>query len=318
VWLTTTIVSCVREEKPTARPYPVPPLISTGPVVAKVGPVKLTTDELARRLGAQGPVMAERMKDPEKRKEFLDQQVKFELLAQEGWSRGFADQPEVQAELKKAIVQRFVREELDKRAQNIMVSEGELQKDYQAHFTDYNKPETIRLSQIVRPVTSPTDRQKAHTLLEKLKADILAAERANRPGAFAEAARTSSEDPGTKNGGGDLPFMSREELSKLYGAPIAAQMFEKATVGDMVIADADNASVLFKKTGLRRAVEKSLEQVKPQLHARITRDKRTLVFDQLVDELKKKHGVELDYGALNKVDLFGKIKTSSVPPEEEE
>ncbi|MFO0725714.1 MAG: peptidylprolyl isomerase [Myxococcota bacterium] len=293
-------------------------MAASGPAVAKIGAVTLTTDEIAKRAGAQGPVMAERMKDPEKRKEFLDQQIKMELLTQEGWDRGFASRPEVIAEMKKAIVQRFVSEELDKRAQNIAVSESELAAAYQAHFAEYNKPETIRLSQIVRAVATPAERKQAHSLLEKLKAEVLAGEKQNRPSAFAEAARANSQDPGTKNGGGDLPFMSREELTKLYGPDVAAAAFDKANVGDMVIADAENASLLLKKTGQRRAVQKSLEQVKPQLHARISRDKRAQIFDALVEELKAKRHVEVDYNALAKADLFGRIKTSSVAPEEEE
>jgi hypothetical protein len=69
----------------------------------------------------------------------------------------------------------------------------------------------------------------------------------------------------------------------------------------MAIADAPNAVVLFKKTGKRRAVERSLEQVKPQLRGSLIGEKRTRAFETFVDDLKKKHGVSVDQEAISSI-----------------
>jgi parvulin-like peptidyl-prolyl isomerase len=294
-----------------SRPYPAPQVATTGSVLAKAGPVVITTDELGKRLGQQGPVMMDRMADPARRKQFLQEQVRFELIAQEAWAKGLQDHPDVIQDLKKAIVQRYIRDELDRRASDQNISDADLAASYQAAFDEYNKPETVRLSQIVRAVSNDADRKKAHALLEKLKAEILAAEKKNKPNAFAEAARDNSQDEGTRFGGGELQFMNRKELEAKYGPEVAKAAFEQAQVGDMVIADASDATVLFKKTGLRRAVERTLEMVKPQVRARVVRDRKNAAFEVLFADLEKKYGVSYDEDALAKMELGTKGAATS-------
>lgn len=304
-----TTVACVRDEAPTAPPYPVPPVAEGGEVVAKIGPVTLTTAELEKRMAGQGPVLTDRLSDADKRKEFLEQQVRFELLAQEGWARGMYGDPDVVDATKKAIVQKLLQQELDQRAETQSVSESELRAAYAKAEGDFNKPETIRLSQIVRVVEDEKDRAAERALLSKVKREILEAEKKNQLSAFGEAARAHSEDTATKNGGGELPFMTRAELEAKYGSEVARVMFEDAKIGDTVLADAENASLLMKKTGQRRAIERTLEQVKPQLRARILRDKRNEAFERFTEDLEKKHRAELDLAVLNRMKIGGKTAT---------
>ena len=321
-WVAVSALALVSACKPQAsgpapvRPYPAPELASTGDMVAKLDDAKITGDEFTKRLVGQGPSAIDRMSDPARRKQFLEEQVRFELLAREAWAKGFQDQPDMIAELKKAIVQKYLRTVLDERVDSLPISETDLAATYQANHAEYNKPATIRLSQIVRRVNNDGDRKKAHALLERLKAEILAAEKKNKPTAFGEAARDNSEDEGTRTGAGELQFMNKEELTGKYGKEVADMMFEHAAVGDMVIADASDATVLFKKTGLRNAVVRTLEMVKPQLRARVQRDRRNMAFDALFAELEKKHGVTYDLDALNRIPLGnqGKIGTSTRAP----
>jgi hypothetical protein len=300
---------------PKARPYPAPVVAATGEVLAKAGPVTITTDELTKRMAQQGPMVLQRMDDQARRKQFLQEQVRFELLAQEAWSRGMQDHPDVLQDLKKAMVQRFIRDELEKRSQDTPISDVDLHEAYKASADEYNKPETVRLSQIVRRVSNEGERKKAHLLLEGLKAKILAAEKANKPNAFAEAARDGSDDEGTRMGGGELQFMSRKELEAKYGPEVARVAFEDAKVGDMVIADATDATVLFKKTGLRRAVERTVEMVKPQLRAKIQRERKNAAFEALFAELEKKYGVDYQLPVLEKMVLGGQVGTSTAAAE---
>lgn len=296
---------------PPARPYPTPVVATSGQQLAKAGAVVITTDELAKRLAQQGPMIMERMSDQERRKQFLQEQVRFELIAQEAWSKGLQDNPEVIQDLKKLMVQRYIREELDRRTNDANISDSDMHAAYQAAHDEYNKPETVRLSQIVRQVSSDADRKKAHALLEKLKADVIAQEKKNKPNAFAELARDNSEDEATRFGGGELQFMSRKELEAKYGPEVAKVVFESAQVGDMVIADATDATVLFKKTGLRRAVERTLEMVKPQVRARIQRERKNAAFEVLFAELEKKYGVTYDHETLRKMTLGNHVGTST-------
>jgi hypothetical protein len=284
---------------PATAPYPLPVLEKAGPAVATVGPVTLTQKEIEKRIGGQSPVLVQRFREElDRRKEFVQQQVRFEVLAQEAWQRRMYEDPDMVAELKKAMVQKLIRQELDARTKDQAVSEGELRDAYNKSLDEFIKPETIRLSQIVRRVDDPKARSAARALLERVKGEVLAAEKRNVTGAFGEPARKHSQDPDTATAGGELQFMTRKELEEKYGPDVARVMFEDAKVGDMVVADAADASVLFKKTGLRRAVERTLDQVRPQLRARILRDKRNEAFEAFIVELEKRHHAVVDAEAL--------------------
>ena len=63
-------------------------------VLAKVGDTTITVKEFADRLASQSPYLRARYNSAERRKEFLDNMVRFELLAIEARKRGLHEQPE--------------------------------------------------------------------------------------------------------------------------------------------------------------------------------------------------------------------------------
>ena len=52
-------------------------------VLATVGETEITVGEMAARLSDQSPYLRARYDSPERRREFLDNMIRFELLAQE-------------------------------------------------------------------------------------------------------------------------------------------------------------------------------------------------------------------------------------------
>ena len=118
----------------------------TGTVVATVAGQKVTVEDLQKKLEEQSPFVRARYAEAEKKKELLDGQVRFEVLAAEAKSRGFADDPEVEEAIKKIIVQRLTREEFDGRVQLKDVTDAELETYFNDHKGDYQKPEMVRAS----------------------------------------------------------------------------------------------------------------------------------------------------------------------------
>jgi parvulin-like peptidyl-prolyl isomerase len=280
-----------------------PKLQNEGDLLATVGPVRFTSKELEARLNAQSPFLRERFRSNERRAEFLEKEIQFELLAQEAWSRGLHEDPQIVSELKKKMVQRLLTTELEQRLKGQEIGENDLRTEYVKRRDEYKKPERVRLSQIVRYVKNDAERAKARKLLFRLKTEISGKERKNNPAAFSEAAAQHSEDTGTKKAGGELQFMTSEELAERYGKDVAATVFEQAKVGDTFVADAQDAVVLFRKTGKRRAVERTLEMVKPQLRAQVQRERRNAAVEAFLEELKKKQGVNVDRAALEKLQI---------------
>ncbi|MBI4815047.1 MAG: peptidyl-prolyl cis-trans isomerase [Deltaproteobacteria bacterium] len=307
-----------------ARPYPNPDVAPGGKQVVKIGQVSLTDADLKKRFDSQSPFMRAKMKDADKRKDFIEQVARTELFAQEAWARKLYDDPAVVAEMKKAMIQVLMKAELDARVAKVEVSDAEIQSEYEKKRDEFVKPEKVRLSQIVKKSAGAAQNTEA-TKLEKLKAEILKAEKAQKVTAFADAARTESQDDATKMQGGDLNFLGREDLEKLAGPDAAKKIFEELQVGDSVVVKSAEAVSLFKITGRRRAIERTVDQVKPQLKNQILRDKRAELLDQFVDELKKKYGYSIDDSALSAIEIdmsaptpmpsgHGAMPSGSMPP----
>ncbi len=234
---------------------------------------------------------------------FVRNELRFELLAQEGWRRGMHSDPEVIAELKKTIVQRLVRQENERLATTLQAGEAELRAAWVKRKGEYNKPPKIRLSQIVRYADDDKTRAAATKALEEVRAKVLAGEKKGNPTIFSKMAAVHSEDDATKRNGGDLQFLTREELTSRYGDEVAKSLFDSLTIGDTAVAHAENAVVLFKKTGRRRGVQRTMEQVKPQLRAKLLQEQRTKAFEAFVEELEKTNGVTIDDAAVEKIEI---------------
>src|SRR5687768_15844016 len=60
-------------------------------VVAKIGDVRLTVGEVEDAINAQSPFLRTRYRDPARLQEFVDNMVRFELLAREAERRRYGD-----------------------------------------------------------------------------------------------------------------------------------------------------------------------------------------------------------------------------------
>lgn len=304
-----------KEDAPQGIPYPLPRVSSEGEVIAKIGAVPITTAEIETRIRKESPFTRGQLTTPANKARFVDGALRMELLAQEAWRRKMHEDPKFLERYKQILVTELMNQEMAKLSDKLEVTEAELLEAYKARDAEFNKPAKIRVAQIVRYVDTPGARAKAKRQLKKIEAEVLAAERKNDPRAFSRFAKESSEDEPTKNRGGDLSFLTRDALAQRYGEGVAKFLFDDVKVGDMGIADADNAVVLFKKTGRRRGVTRTLEQVRPQLRSQLVATKRGDLFDAFVNKLMTERGVEVNRNLIDgiKVDLDG-LPTGRTPP----
>ncbi len=281
--------------------YPRPSVAKDGEVVARIGPVTLTTVEIENRIQQQTPFMRAQLQDPKELAKWVENEVRMELLAQEGWRRNLPNDPRIQAELKRLVIQRIMTDQMERLKDKADVNELDLQNAWKAREAEFNKPERVRVAQIVRYVENESERKAAKKLLEQVKAEVLAAQKKNDSGAFSVAAEKHSQDDATNKGGGDLQFLTRDELTERYGKEVSDFLFDQVQIGDMAVADASNAAVLFKKTGFRRGVTRTLEQVKPQIRSQLLGEKKTQAFVDFVKQLQTERGVVFDTERLAKI-----------------
>ncbi len=274
----------------------------TGPAVASGKGVTITADEFKARLDEQSPFIRARYTTLDRKKEFLDNLIRFEVLAEEARRQKLDQDPEVQLTLRKIMVQKLVQKSFqDPGAAAKELPEPELQKYYDEHKDEFVRPRKARLSAIILPAPAGSpDRVKKVATAKKALAKVKAEEKKN-PLAFQQAVGEFTEDAATKGVSGDLGFKSAEELEKSFGKELAAAAFAlKAGEISGVIEGAQGVYVI-RLAGMQEELSRSFDQVKAQIGQKLTRERRTKEFDELVKKLREEAKVTVDDKALEAV-----------------
>jgi peptidyl-prolyl cis-trans isomerase C len=280
----------------------------SGPAVASGKGVTITADEFKARLDEQSPFIRARYSTLERKKEFLDNLIRFEVLAKEAERQGLDKDPEVQLTLRKIMVQKLVQRSFQDPGAQKEQPEADLQKYYDDHKDEFNRPRKARVAAIIfnAPAGSP-DRAKKVAAAKKALARVKAEEKKN-PMVFQQAVAEFSEDAASKGVSGDLGFKSAEELEKSFGKEVAQAAFAlKAGEVSGVIEGAQGV-YLVRVSGVQEELSRSFDQVKVQIGQKLTRERRTKDFDDLVKRLRDDAQVTVDDKALEA------IAVSAPPP----
>jgi peptidyl-prolyl cis-trans isomerase C len=280
-----------------------------GPVVAKGDGVVVTTDEFKAKLDEQSPFIRARYSTLDRKKEFLENLIRFELLAAEAKEQKLDKDPEVQATLKKIMVQKLVRKAFDEK-EAAQGSDSDAKKYYEDHQDEFVKPERLRVSHVfLKAERGSADRARKSADAKKLYAKLKADEPRN-PLAFANLARDASEDFGSKGGGGDLGYRTREEIERQWGKEVGDAAFGLKDMGqDSPIVESAQGFHLLKLAARQPGHDRKFEEVKGQLLARIGRERRTKEFDEYVKRLREKASIKIDDAELEKIAV-----SSASPP----
>ncbi len=275
----------------------------SGPAVAKGDGITITAGEFKARLDEQSPFIRSRYTTLERKKEFLDNLVRFEVLAKEADRQGLAKDPDVQLTLRKIMVQKLVQKNFQDQDGAKDVPEAELTKYYDDHKSDYSRPKRVRLSAIVlaAPAGSP-DRAKKAKLAKEALARVKAEEKKN-PLAFQQAVTQYSDDAASKAAGGDLQFKSQEELTKAFSKELADGVFALKVGDTSNVIETPQGFYVVKVTGQQEELNRTLDQVKPQIASKLYREKKTKEFDEWLKRLKDEAKVTVDEKALDEVQV---------------
>jgi peptidyl-prolyl cis-trans isomerase C len=276
----------------------------SGPAVAKGNGITITADEFKARLDEQSPFIRARYSTLERKKEFLDNLIRFEVLAKEAERQGLANDPDVQMTLKKIMVQKLVQKSFqDPAAGAADMPEADLSKYYEDHKDEYSRPRRVRVAAVVfqAPEGSP-ERAKKLALAQKALAKLKAEEKKNTL-AFAQVVSEFSEDPATKAAAGDLQFKSAEELEKAYSKPVADAAFKLKAGETSGVVQAAQGLYILKYTGEQPELNRTFEQVKAQIANKLQREKRTKEFDEWLKGLREQAKVTVDEKALEAVEI---------------
>jgi peptidyl-prolyl cis-trans isomerase C len=277
----------------------------TGVPVAKGNGVLITSDEVKARLDEQSPFIRARYTTLERKKEFLESLINQEVLAAEAERQGLDKDPDVRMTLRKIMVQKLIQKRFQPEPNpGADVPEADVAKYYEEHKAEYVRARKVRVQAIVLAAQAGSpERAKKLALAKKTLQKIKAEEKKNNPLAFNTEVAAVSEDQGTKQVGGDLQFRAHEELEKTYGKPVADAAFALKAGETSGVVEAPAAIFILKFAGEQPEMNRTLEQVKGQIAAKLSRDKKTKEFDEWRKGLREAANVAVDDKALEAVEV---------------
>lgn len=270
--------------------------------VAKVGDFVITVGDLQRRLDKQSPFVRQRYHAEDKRQEFLDNQLRFELLAQEAMRRGLHNDADVQETIKKVMVQKLTRLDFEGKVSLSDITDEQMRAYYDAHLEDYNKPEMTRASVLV--IAKGADPAAAKAIADKAHKSATMEKTIGDRAHFRRLVAEFGTDLETKKTGGDLRYKSKQELTEAYGAEAAEQVWALPSINAVSdILETKDSYLVFKKTGTRKPIERGFDQVKNQIRNLLYREQRGEAFNSFVDKLKVDFAVETFPEQLKKLEI---------------
>ncbi|MFI5309161.1 MAG: peptidyl-prolyl cis-trans isomerase [Polyangiales bacterium] len=304
-------------------------------VLAKIGDTTITLGDFAERLSTQSPYLRSRYASPERRREFLDNMVRFELLALEAKKRGHDQEPEVQRVRRQMMVQQMMKEMFDEKGIKLSdITDAEIKAYYDGHLSEFHKPAQRRASQILWK-DKVKDRAKAEAALKQLPKSVTPPQpcpgcKSEKPGAaqpddmeaFRKLAREQSQDEASKANGGDLHFFSREPAAGDEGPPKAVReaVFALANIGDVAtkVIESEQGLHVVKLTGERQALDRSLEDTRRLIQNRLWREKREAAIDKFVADLQAKADVKQNLDLLSQVKIDATSPAAAPDPDADE
>lgn len=184
-----------------------PAQVETNLILAEIGEQKITIKDLENWiLRMQGGDTEEFTLEGEKEALLLEL-VRLELFAKEALALGLEKDKEVETRIRGFVNYILATEYLKREVHDkIDINEKEILQHFEENRFGYVEPEKIKARQIYIKVKTPEEinraRTKAKRLLERLKDGE----------DFASLAREFSDDPFTKDAGGDMGYFARGRL----------------------------------------------------------------------------------------------------------
>ena len=275
-----------------------------GTVVASGNGVAITAEELKARLDEQSPMIRNSFQSLDRKKQFLDNLVRFELLAGAAQKEGLASDPDVQFTMKKVMVSKWYQKHFAPDAEGPKtVPDAELKKYYDEHQKDeFYRPARVHAVHLfLKAEEGAKDRAQKAAEAKKLLARVLTEEKKD-VNALSRIARESSEDTSTKAAGGDLGFRTQEEYEKAYGKPVAEAIFklQDNQTAPQVVESAQGLH-LVRVVNRQTELNRGFDEVKGQIASKLYSQKKTKEFDDLVKKMREDANVKIDEKELEKV-----------------
>ncbi|MEE2786241.1 MAG: peptidyl-prolyl cis-trans isomerase [Myxococcota bacterium] len=288
-------------------------------VVARIGDRMITLEEFESRLNEKSPFVRARYNSPNRKQEFLDSLIRFELLALEAEKKGYGKDPDVVLAHKQAMVRRFVAEEVAQLIRMKDVTDADMKAYFEAHKSDYVRPAQVRAAHILVKAEN-TAIGILKQLLDKNSGPV-----AGASSDFKAWVKRASIDQKTKEKNGDLGFFAESGTAHAHGAAhgstvpasVAKAAFSLKTNGAIFATPVKSSAGwhIVQRTGFRRAIDQNIAAVKNKIRNAVFREKKRTAMQAYVKSLREKVKVNIDEAVLKAaIGRQGRTKPGRLAP----
>lgn len=270
-----------------------------GEPLAHVGDTVLTLEELSNDfLDRQGTFRgAPHLNTEKKRIDYVENAVTQRALFLEGISLNLLDDPSVKRDLEKIVVQKLIRDKLAKVQEEYKPTEEEIKKHYDENPNLYNRQEAAKVAYFAIPFGD--DKNNAQKLAQALLKD---AKENVKNANIKEFARLAMKHAQQNNGKmkisletNESSFLEKSDFEAKFGKESFDIINKLEKVGEMgPLLTTENSYFVVMKTGYRKALNESIEEAKPKIEKRIAFDQRGKVYENYVNDLRKKYNVKIN------------------------
>jgi peptidyl-prolyl cis-trans isomerase C len=276
-------------------------------VLVRVGSEVVRIDDIEGQFARMSGSVRSRYAKPEERRAFFDKLVQNEILAAEARKLGYDRDPDISMALKKAMVQKLLKERLGEGPKPSEITEEEIQDYYRRHLREFQHPEEVRVAEIfVRT------KERALAVLRDAARNnfpgrrMAAAPAVLEESVFRKLVLTYSEDEDSKSRGGELTFVagSRSDPEALASAAFALEK-----VGDLSpLVETPRGFHILQLTGRVPARNRTLEESRGRIVRALTEEGRDRKLDELVAQIAKGMSVEVFE------DRFAQVRIDTAEP----
>ncbi|HKW55931.1 MAG TPA: peptidyl-prolyl cis-trans isomerase, partial [Candidatus Acidoferrum sp.] len=216
--------------------------------------------------------------------------LQAKIVPSEAETKAFYDKNKSRYQVPEKRIVRYAIVDINKIRQSLQISDDQLKAEYQKNIQDYQVPDRVHVEQILFMAAGKTDAEVAE--VHKRAEDVLT--QAKKGSNFEDLAKKYSEDPATKDKGGDLGWIVRGqaggELEK------AAFSLPKGSISDLI--KVPYGFHILKIIDRELAHTKTFEEVKESIRTPLMlseADKKASdIADKLSQAIRQSNKVSLD------------------------
>ncbi|MFC3195557.1 peptidylprolyl isomerase [Marinicella sediminis] len=294
----------------------------TADVLAVVGDSVITRDDFIRQMSHRGGNRPGQYHELKQKKFLLDFMINQQVMFDDAVAKGFHEDESVQKIYRKATVDKYLEEELNKKLQALVVTDREIKQHFNNNKTVYEKPARKRaaiIAKIIPADVTAEEKQQIKDELEAIRNQVN--ELDGKTKHFGELALTHSDDRSSRYQGGVIGwFVENPKRSYKWDRTVIEALFSLPEPGDVSpVLETDEGLFLVRLVAAEQVEEKTLTQVSSGIRQQLLKTKQDAMKKQFITQLIEGADINInqqmlaDIDPLNPAEKADDIKPPALP-----